>query len=160
MDETTLWMNKRDRSMYLNFRWLLSQLPPHSKVIVWAATVHAAKELNTVAGYESRIPLGSYIHRDFRSRAFALGFSAYSGSYAMVGQPVRPLSPSPPTSLESQSLAGRDSDTVYISWSELRKIGLIAARPLGTSFTTARWEKVLDGLVIFRHEHAPDYLKR
>jgi erythromycin esterase-like protein len=159
MDADTLWMNERDRSMYLNFRWLLSQLPPHSKVIVWAATVHAAKELSTVPKDESRIPLGYYIHRDFKSRAFALGFSAYSGSYAMVGQPVRPLSPAPPTSLESQSFAERDSDTVYLSRSELRKIGPIPARPLGTSFTTARWDEVLDGLVIFRHEQAPDYLK-
>ncbi|HEV2349700.1 MAG TPA: erythromycin esterase family protein [Terriglobia bacterium] len=159
MDEKTLWMNKRDRSMYQNFRWMLSQLPPHSKVIVWAATVHAAKELTAVAGFESRVPFGYYIHRDFKSRAFALGFSAYSGSYAFVGQPVRQLSPAPPTSLESQSFAGRDSDTVYLSRSQLRKIGSISARPLGTSFTTARWDNVLDGLVIFRHEQAPDYLK-
>jgi erythromycin esterase-like protein len=160
VDANTLDVNDRDRSMYLNFRWLLSQLPPHSKVIVWAATTHVAKDLSTVPGHESRIPLGYYIHRDFKSRAFALGFSAYSGSYAMVGQPVRPLSPAPSTSLESQSFAGRDSDTVYLSRSELRKIGLIAARPLGTSFTTARWNEALDGLVIFRHEQAPDYLKR
>ena len=160
MDADILWINERDRSMYLNFSWLLSQLPLHSKVIVWAATVHTAKELSTVPGFESRIPLGYYIHRDFKSRAFALGFSAYSGSYAMVGQPVRPLSPSPPASLESQSFAGRDFDTVYLSGSQLRRIGSIAARPLGTSFTSARWDEVLDGLVIFRHERAPDYLKR
>jgi erythromycin esterase-like protein len=159
-DPTTLSDNERDRSMYLNFQWLLSQLPPHSKVIVWAATTLVAKDLSTVPGHEDRIPLGYYIHRDFKSRAFALGFSAYSGSYAMVSQPIRPLSPAPPTSLESQSFAGRDSDTVYLSRSGLRKIGLIAARPLGTSFTTARWDEVLDGLVIFRHEQAPDYLKR
>ena len=159
MDADTLWMNKRDRSMYVNFRWLLSQLPPHSKVIVWAATVHVAKELSTVRGDESRIPLGSYIHRDFRSRAFALGFSAYSGSYAMVGQPVRPLSPAPQGLLEGRSFAGRDDDPVYLSRSELRKIGPIAARPLGTNFTTARWDHVLDGLVIFRRERAPEYLR-
>lgn len=159
MDADTLWVNKRDRSMYLNFRWLLSQVPPDSKVIVWPATVHVAKELSTVPGDESRFSLDFYIHRDFRGRAFALGFSAYSGSYAMVGQPVRTLSPAPLGSLESRSLADRDGDTVYLSRSELRKTGPIAARPLGTNFTTARWDQVLDGLVIFRREQAPDYLK-
>lgn len=160
MDADTLWWNERDRSMHLNFRWLLTQLPPHSKVIIWAATVHVAKELSTVPGEEDRVPLGFYIHRDFGSRAFALGFSAYSGSYAMVGQPVRPLSPAPQNSLEGRSFAGDDGNTVYLSRSELRKIGPIAARPLGTNLTTARWDQVLDGLVIFRREHAPDYLKR
>lgn len=160
MDEGTLWVNERDRSMYLNFHWLLSQLPPHSKVILWTATVHAAKELNTVPGDERKVPMGYYIHRDFESRAFVLGFSAYSGSYAFVGQSVRPLSPAPQDSLEGRSLAGGNGDTVYLSRSELRKIGPIAARPLGTNFTRARWDEVLDGLVIFRHELAPEYLRR
>ncbi len=159
MDETTWVMNERDRSMYLNFAWLRSRLPPHSKVIVWAATVHVAKELSTVPGDENRIPLGFYIHRDFKRRAFALGFSADSGSYAMVGQPVRPLSLAPVGSLEGRSLAGRDIDTVYLSRGELRKIGPIAARPLGTNFTTARWDQVVDGLVIFRREQAPEYVR-
>jgi erythromycin esterase-like protein len=152
--------NDRDRSMYLNFRWLLSRLPSHSKVIVWAATIHAAKDLSGVSGLDGRVPLGSYIRRDFKDRAFALGFSAYSGSYAFVGQPVRQLSAAPETSLEFQSLANRDSDTVYISLKQLRKLGPIQARPLGTNFKTARWDKVLDGLVVFREERAPEYLPR
>lgn len=156
----SLWDNERDRSMYLNFHWLLSQLPPHSKVIVWAATVHAAKELSSVAGDEKRVPMGFFIRRDFGKRAFALGFSADSGSYAFVGQPARQLSPAPPDSLEARSFAGRDTDTVYLSARELRKMGPIAARPLGTSFSTARWDEVLDGLVIFRHERTPEYLRR
>lgn len=159
MDEDTLGWNERDRSMHQNFRWLLAQLPPRSKVIVWAATVHVAKELSTVPEDERKVPLGFYIHRDFRNRAFALGFSAYSGSYAMVGQPVRPLSPAPQDSLESRSFRGPGGDTGYLSRSTLRKIGPIAARPLGTNFTTARWDEVLDGLVIFRHEQAPEYFR-
>lgn len=160
IDETTSGMNERDQSMYQNFRWLLTQLPPHNKVIVWAATVHAAKELSTVPGEKSRIPLGWYIHRDLKSQAFALGFSTDSGSYAMAGQPARPLSPAPEGSLEGRSFEGRASDTVYLSRRQLQKIGPIEARPLGTNFTRARWDRVLDGLVIFRREQAPEYLNR
>lgn len=159
-DADTLWVNKRDRSMYVNFCWLLSQLPPNSKVIVWAATVHLAKELSTVPGETGRIPLGFYIHRDFRSRAFALGFSAYSGSYAPVGHPAQPLSPAQQGSLEDRSFAGHGGDTVYLSPRMLRKIGPIVARPLGTNFETARWDRVLDGLVIFRREQAPESRNR
>src|SRR5260370_23126874 len=152
--------NERDRSMYLNFRWLLSRLPSHSKVMVWAATVHTAKGLIGVSGFEGKVPLGSSIRRDFKGRAFTLGFSAYSGSYAFVGQPVRQLSAAPDTSLEWRSFANRDFDTVYISLKQLRKFGSVAARPLGTSFKTARWDDVLDGLVVFREERAPEYLSR
>ena len=38
--------------MYLNFRWLMARLPAQSKVIVWAATTHVAKELSGVGGAE------------------------------------------------------------------------------------------------------------
>jgi len=152
--------NERDRSMYRNFRWLLSRLPSHSKVIVWAATVHAAKDLSGAKGFEGEVPLGSYISRKFKDRAFALGFSAYAGSYVFTRQPVRELSAAPVTSLESRSFANRDSDTVYLSREQLRKFGSVEARPLGTTFTTARWDNVMDGLVVFREERPPEYLPR
>jgi hypothetical protein len=29
---------------------------------------------------------------------------------------------------------------------------------MGTSFKSARWDKVFDGLVFFREERAPEYL--
>jgi erythromycin esterase-like protein len=159
VDEDILDRNDRDRWMYLNFQWLLSRLPAHSKVIVWAANTHVAKNLSSVPGEENLVPFGSYIRRDFKSRAFALGFSEYSGSYAMTGQPVRPLSAAPSDSLEAQAFAGRASDTAYLSLKELRKFGSIPARALGSSFKTARWSEVLDGIVIFREEHAPEFVR-
>jgi erythromycin esterase-like protein len=160
VDEGILDRNDRDHWMYVNFQWFLSRLPAHSKVIVWAANVHVAKDLSGVPGEEGLVPFGFYVRREFKSRAFALGFSAYSGSYAMTGQPVRQLSVAPDDSLEAQALAGRDSDTIYISVKQLRKFGSVGARPLGTTFKTARWDDVLDGLVVFREERAPEYLHR
>jgi erythromycin esterase-like protein len=157
-DQEVRWMNDRDRSMYLNFQWLLSRLPRNSKVMVWAATVHVAKELSGVDGFEGRVPLGSYIRRDFGNRAFSLGFSAYSGSYAMVHQPVRHLDTAPGTSLEGQVLAHGNLDAAYVSRQQLSRYGPVTARPLGTSFKTAHWDKVFDGLVFFREERAPGYL--
>jgi erythromycin esterase-like protein len=160
VDESILNLNDRDHWMYVNFQWLLSRLPAHSKVIVWAANVHVAKDLSSVPGEEGLVPLGSYIRREFKDRAFALGFSALSGSYAFVGQPVRQLSDAPDTSLEWRSFANRDSDIVYLSLKQLRKFGSVGARPMGTDFKTARWDDVLDGLVVFREERAPEYLHR
>lgn len=160
VDPQVASMNARDRSMYVNFRWLLSRLPGHSKVIVWAATVHTAKDLGGVSGFDGRVSLATYIKRDFRDRAFSLGFSAYSGSYALVGQPVRQLNAAPDTSLESRLFAKGSSDTVYASLNQLRSFGSVEGRPLGTGFKTARWDKVLDGLVVFHEERPPHYLRR
>ena len=152
--------NDRDRSMYLNYRWLLGRLPPHSKVIVWAATVHAAKDLSGVEGEKGRVPLGSYIRKDMKGHAFSLGFSAYSGEYAFTHQPVRRLSDAPPSSLEGQIFAHTDSKAVYLSRKQLRKYNSVAARLMGIDFKTARWDRVVDGLVIFRVERAPAWIKR
>jgi erythromycin esterase-like protein len=159
-DERISNEDDRNRSMYVNFRWLLSRLPRHSKVIVWAATTHLAKDLSGIGGFAGAVPLGSYIRRDFKARAFTLGFSAYSGSYATAGQPVRQLSVAAGSSLEAASFADRDSDIVYLSLWDLQKLGSVAARPLGSRFETARWNEVLDGLVIFREERAPEFLGR
>jgi erythromycin esterase-like protein len=160
VNERILDGNDRDRWMYLNFQWLLSRLPAHSKVIVWAANTHVAKDLSGVPGEEGVIPFGSYVRRELKGRAFALGFSAYSGSYAMTGQPVRQLSIAPSNSLEGLAFAGHDFDAEYLSLRELRTFGSIQARPLGSDFRTARWNEVLDGMVIFREEHAPVFVPR
>ena len=146
--------------MYLNFQWLLSPLPAHSKVIVWAANIHVAKDLSRVPGEECLIPFGSYVRREFKSDAFALGFSAYSGNYAMTGQPVQQLRVAAADSLEAQAFAGRDSTISYLSLKELWKFGSTPARPLGSDFKTARWSEVLDGILIFREERPPDYPPR
>lgn len=159
-DQDLRWVNDRERSMYLNFKWLYSRLPKHSKVIVWAATVHLAKTLNSVNGFEGRVPFGSYITQDFGDRSFSLGFSAYSGDYEFLRPPVRQLSTAPASSLEGQVFANGNSGTVFLSRRQLRKYGSIAARPLGTSFTTAQWDQVVDGLIVFRKERAPAWLAR
>ena len=104
--------------MYLNFRWLMARLPARSKVIVWAATTHVAKDLSGVSGDEGMVSFGSYVRREFGDRAFALVFSAYSGSYAMTGQPVRQLSAAPDDSLDGRAIADGES---YVSLSELRE---------------------------------------
>jgi erythromycin esterase-like protein len=160
VDKNAQSFNDRDQSMYLNFQWLMSRLPAHSKVIVWTATVHAAKNLSGVPGEEKFVPLGSYIRREFKSDAFALGFSAYSGSYALGRQPVRTLAAAPANSLESRAFESGDSDTRYFDSSQIRKLGSIPARPLGPDFKTANWDDILDGLVVFREERPPQVSKQ
>jgi erythromycin esterase-like protein len=153
--DPTADFNARDRSMYLNFQWWMSRLPSRSKVIVWTATTHAAKDLGGVPALERMISLGSNIQKAFNDDAFVLGFSASSGSYAMGRQPVRQLSAAPGASLEGQAFATPSSDTRYFNVRQLRAFGAIQARPLGADFKMAKWDQVLDGLVVFREERPP-----
>jgi hypothetical protein len=107
-----------------------------------------------------RVPLGSYIRQHFGDRAFSLGFSAYAGDYEFIRPPVRQLSTAPACSLEGQVFAHGNSDAVFLSRKQLRKYDSMAARPLGTSFTIAHWDQVVDGLIVFRKELAPVWLPR
>lgn len=158
-DQVLKWMNDRERSMYMNYSWLKSQLPANSKIIVWAATVHTAKDLSGVAGFEGRVPLGSYIHKEENGKAFSLGFSAYSGEYSFTHGPVKQLSNAPPSSLEAQLFTHSVSDTAYLSREQLMQYGSIEARVLGPDFKAAQWGRILDGLISFRQERAPVWIK-
>jgi erythromycin esterase-like protein len=141
--------------MYLNVQWLMARLPPRSKVMVWTATTHAAKDLSSVPGQEGLVSLGSLVQKTFKDNAFVLGFTANSGSYAMGRQPVRQLSSAPSASVEGQAFTDPALDTRYFNLSQLRAFGAIQGRPLGADFKIARWDQVLDGLVVFREERPP-----
>jgi erythromycin esterase-like protein len=154
VDPDTRLFNARDGSMYQNFRWLVSQLPADSKVIVWTATTHATKDPRKVPGFEGRAPLGKLLWDDYGTRAFALFISAASGSYARSSQPIQQLGPAPEGSLEQKAFAGV-GDSRYYDRKALQELGLIAGRALGTGFKTAMWDELCDGLVVFREERPP-----
>jgi erythromycin esterase-like protein len=154
-DLKTRLFNDRDSSMYRNFRWWSSRFPSRAKVIVWTATVHAAKSLRGVPGSEKQMPMGSYIQHEFGDGAFVLAFSARSGRYRLSRQPERTLTPAPDTTLEGRLLANKDADTRYVGHAELRQLGAIAARPFSQDFALTKWDEVFDGIVVFREERPP-----
>jgi erythromycin esterase-like protein len=154
-DARTYSFNARDRAMLLNFEWWLGRLPAHSKVIVWTATVHAAKNLSRVHGYEQFAPMGPAIHQRFGRDAFVLAFSAKAGSYRFARQPERTLTVAADTTLEGRLFQSGDPDVHYLGGTELRRLGTIAARPLGPDFKATNWSDVIDGLVVFREERPP-----
>jgi erythromycin esterase-like protein len=156
-DANVASFNARDESMYHNFKLLMSRLPAGSKVIVWAATTHVAKSLSGVPGQERMVPLGSYIRNEYGDRAFALGFSALAGSYRMARQSVHDLSAAPDRSIEGEAFVNDNSELRYFDVRQLRDFGAIPARPTGTEFRIARWDQVLDGLVVFRSERPPSF---
>jgi erythromycin esterase-like protein len=149
--------NDRELSMYLGFRSLMAQAQRPKKVIIWTATVHAAKELGTIGGrLKNRVPFGSYLHRDYGDKAFVLACSALSGSYALPGSPAQDIPVAPIDSLEYRTFQGSEVDSQYLAQSVVRKLGAISARPLVySSMADADWYQVLDGYMIFRKENPP-----
>ncbi|CAM4007637.1 erythromycin esterase family protein [Corallococcus exiguus] len=147
--------NARDRSMFMNLEWLLSQSSQPRKAIVWTATVHAAKDMTRVeADDRQRIPLGTYVRERFGEQSFVLGFSANSGSHSL-GASARTfvLAPATPDSLEAEAFANHTGDTRYLDGRQLRELGPRVARPLTyTSWMKAPWATVMDGLLIVREE--------
>lgn len=158
--ETARMVTERDRALYDHFRRLAARLPARSKIIVWGATNHMAKDASGTAEYAAAPNFGAFVHRAYGPRAFALGFSAASGThYWSRAEPARRLDAAAPGSLEARAVAGHDREAVYLGPSRLRALGRVEASAFMHHPVLARWSEALDGLVVFREERAPDRSK-
>lgn len=151
-------LRERGRSMHANFRWLAGRLPRRAKIIVWGATVHMAKDAvgTRSFGVES---LSSHVHRAYGKRAFALGFSAYSGTYRWNGPEDRQLVTAPAGSLEARALAGSTADSAYLGPARLAKLGTLTGAAFNHQFEELNWGAALDGIVVFREERPPSRVR-
>jgi erythromycin esterase-like protein len=139
----------RDAAMYRNALWYIGRLPAGSKVIIWTATVHAARK----QGGLRQQPLGARLAAQWEGRLAAVGFTAYAGMSSMAGQPAKPLPEAPPGSLEARATQG-NVPWAFLNASTLRSIGDAPSRLLG-SFSAADWSTYFDGVVVIRDEVAP-----
>lgn len=159
--------NARDEAMFRALRWHLGRLPPGARTIVWCATIHAAKDLRPLAGQGATtiqdvgaiVPLGSYIHAALGDRAATIGFSAYAGSFGRPRRPPIPLPDAPPGSLEHAAFAAPGGDLRYLDRAALIGLGTVPGRMLNGAFASAPWGTVIDGVVVLRAEHPPDFVR-
>ncbi|MGN2248014.1 erythromycin esterase family protein [Frateuria sp. GZRR35] len=146
----------RDRAMYANLKRIRASWPAGTRVIVWCASVHAARSLE---GARPGVrPFGSYVHASLGDHAAAVGFSALSGSYGQVGGrgPAHTLVPAAPGSLEAVAYAHAERAPLrFLDRGQLRALGKVSGRALvyGTPYTLD-WSKVLDGVIVLREESA------
>jgi erythromycin esterase-like protein len=149
----------RDRSMFQNFEWLQTRLPKRHKVIVWAATVHIAKQRDPTWGDRVGTNFGSFVHRKYGNHAYSLGFSALTGSYRQ-GKGNFPVMPSaPPDSVEGHALQDSRASASYVRPSQLAAMGSIAGAFFIHSYQTLSWSEFLDGVIVFQTEHPPSDLR-
>ncbi|WP_170207568.1 erythromycin esterase family protein [Luteibacter pinisoli] len=148
----------RDKAMYENLLWVLSQWPKDTKVLIWTATVHAAK-----APMEGNTPgqqtLGTYIRKAWGGDAYALGFSALGGAYGSTGGhgQVHPLVAPPPDSLEALAFSkAPDREAArFLDEKVLKRLGNVPGRAFNYgTFQTVDWSRYVDGIVVLRTETA------
>lgn len=147
--------NRRDLGMYENLQWHRSRWPTGTKLIVWCATVHAAKALHGLAS--DMTPMGHHLHAAYGKRAAAIGFTALSGRFGNPGTRGEPnvLMPAEAGALENIVLADSDVALRYVDAKRLKRLGTIVSRPINyRKQHAAPWAEVLDGLVVLREERA------
>lgn len=137
----------RDAAMAAQALRLVDRLPAGTKVIVWTATVHAAR----IGAIPGEVPMGQILAARFGGRMFALGFSAAGGSYRWDRLESRPVPLAAAGSLERRAL-GSGTDVGYLDRTALSAAGTANAGALRHSPAPRRWSDVLDGLVVFREE--------
>lgn len=147
--------NRRDLGMYENIQWHRGRWPKGTKLIVWCATVHAAKALHGLA--TDMTPMGRHLHAAYGKRAAAIGFTALSGRFGNPGTRGEPnvLQPAEAGALENVVLGGSDANLRYVDHKRLRRLGTIVSRPINyRKQHAAPWADVLDGLIVLREERA------
>ncbi|WP_239492447.1 erythromycin esterase family protein [Luteitalea sp. TBR-22] len=140
----------RDASMFRALEWHLTRLPANSRVVVWTATVHAAKQRGTWP----EPPLGALAVERWGDRVAAIGFTAAAGASAMAGRPARPLAAAPPESLEAT--ATRDTPWALLDAPALRRLGSVPSRLLG-AVGSDTWADSFDAVVVIGQEVAPTF---
>lgn len=147
--------NLRDLGMYENIQWHRGRWPTGTKLIVWCATVHAAKALHGLA--TDMTPMGRHVHAAYGKRAATIGFTALSGRFGNPGArgESNVLPPAEAGALENVVLAGSDAGLRYVDAKRLKRLGTIVSRPINyRKQHAAPWAEVLDGLIVLREERA------
>jgi erythromycin esterase len=154
--------NIRDRQMAENLLWHLDHTLAGRKVIVWAATLHNARNLHLV---ESEWPgatdlygevrvMGSHLEEALGQDLYSIGFIALEGAMGFPWTPPSPLLSGGPEALEAMladagfELAFVDLRTLSPSTEWLRLP--VTSGPLGYVPMSAPWGRVLDGFVFTR----------
>ena len=148
-------MVNRDRSMFQTFEWLQSRVPKKHKTIVWAATVHIAKQGDPTWGDHAGTNFGSFIHRKYGNHARSLSFSALAGSFRQAKGKFPVLPVPPQDSVEVNALQGTTASAAYIGSKRLAASGMRPGAFFYHSYQTLAWSTFLDGVVVFRTERPP-----
>jgi len=156
----------RDQQMARNLLWLAQERYPGRKILVWAATFHAARNLGKIdvgAGqedlgrfYRGMETMGEGAWKELKDRIYTLGFTAYEGSVgnAFQTRPPEPIDPPSAGSLEDL-MARAGLENALVDFRNPPKGGEwlrtpLVSRPFGYTEMKADWGEILDGMLFTR----------
>jgi erythromycin esterase len=97
----------RDIKMGENLIWLANEWYNGRKIIVWAASMHVARNVGGIDGrmpgftYKDYRTMGQVVHEALGKSVYTVAFTAYSGKWANPSMTPRALVPPEPESLET-----------------------------------------------------------
>jgi len=155
--------NGRDEQMAANLVWLVQERFKGRKIIVWAASIHNARSLNSVDtqrpafdpafSYEGAIPMGEHVWQTLGKDMYSIGFVASEGSFGNWRMEPQTLPPVNPKSLEGL-WAQTGAKLAFVDFRGLRPDEWLRTRlvagPFGYGPMLADWTKVFDGMIFTR----------
>jgi erythromycin esterase len=148
--------NLRDRYMAENLVWLLERRYRGEKIIVWAASMHIARNAPAIdthvpsLSYAGCRNMGQCAWEALKETMYSVAFTAYDGACGNPNSPVWPLAPARDSSLEGMLHA----TGAPLSFLDFRSLPAdhwlrqpVDSRPLGNVTMTAVWPRHFDAMI-------------
>lgn len=161
--DSTSWsgFNTRDEQGARNLLWLAKDRYRAHKLIVWSATIHAARN---IAGVDTRDPAWSYVGarptgdhvwNALGKQIYALGFVALEGGGRLGDQAWQIKQAQHPAAELEELLGAAGFETAFLDYRRIPRGGEwlrepMLSRPFAEHAKIARWPDVLDGIVFLR----------
>jgi erythromycin esterase len=149
----------RDMQMARNLISLMRHQYPSRKVIVWAASMHIARNLIEIqvqdtalqALYRHKRVMGDDLWKELQGKMYSLGFTAFEGEFGAWAVKPRKLQQPSVNSFEDL-LTRAGMNNAIVDFRQLATGGEwlreeMKSRPLGYTEMTARWNAVFDGMM-------------
>ncbi len=148
----------RDIQMGENLLWLADEYYPDQKIIVWAATYHVSRSLDTVTVIDPNLAsifggqvMGDVVYDSLQDQVYTIGITAYSGTSGIFSYDTLVLEPPSENSLEDlMKQAGYEYaflDLRHLSPGGTWLQGNISSRMIGHSEMVADWSQIVDGVI-------------
>ena len=153
--------NTRDEQGARNILWLANDRYRGHRLIVWSATIHAARNVagvdtrDSTWSYRGYRPAGEHVWQALGAQMYALGFVALTGSRRLGNESWTIKQDQHPAVELEELLGGAGFDFAFLDFRHIPRGGEwlrqpLLSRPFAEHAKIARWVDVLDGIVFLR----------
>lgn len=147
----------RENAFLDNYWWWAARRSANSKTIIWGASVHFAKSSKDAAGYGDSNTAGANLHQEYGAEAFALSFSARSGTYRKFGRADPAEIPTPDAS-SFEAMFADGAGFSYAGPKFLAELGHIPAAIFQRQAVPVNLSDASDAVIVIHEERSPSAL--